>query len=353
MVNNFKIREPMLKDKEAFTFAMQNSQTLHYPWVKAPTTPQEFDEYFQRYQQSNQKCFLVCNDEENIVGVFNVSEIVRGSFQSAYLSFYAVADFAGKGYMSAGLKLVLTKVFNELKLHRIEANIQPNNVRSTQFIKRNGFRYEGFSPRYLKIDNEWRGHEHWAMTYEDFIRDNADVLKKDHVDIVAYDPEWPTIASIEINKLREMLPSSKIIDLQHVGSTAIPGMAAKPIVDIQIAVPSLEEMKVIAIPALQKLGYEYWYENPDPERMFFVKGMPPFGEKRTHHIHIFEPTSKHWFEKIAFRDYLISHPEVSKEYGRLKITLAQKHTFDREEYTNAKGEFVSRILKLAQQNRGC
>lgn len=204
----------------------------------------------------------------------------------------------------------------------------------------------------MRIDNEWRGHEHWAMTYEDFIRDDADVLKKDHVDIVAYNSEWPTMANIEISKLREILPLSKIIDIQHVGSTAIPGMAAKPIVDIQIAVHSLDEMKVFAIPVLQKLGYEYWYENPDPERMFFAKGMPPFGEKRTHHVHIVEPTSKHWSGKINFRDYLIAHPEVAKEYQALKMKLAQQYTYDREEYTNAKGEFVNRILQLAKNQNG-
>ena len=291
---------------------------------------------------------MICDQSDNIVGVFNVSEIVRGLFQNAFLGFYGVADYAGKGYMSAGLKLVLEKVFKEMGLHRLEANIQPENTRSIQLVKKNGFRYEGFSPRYLKIDNEWRGHEHWAMTYEDFIRNYADVLKKDHVDIVTYDLEWPTKASTEINRLKEVLPSSKIIDIQHVGSTAIPGMAAKPIIDIQIAVHSLDEMKVIAIFVLQKLGYEYWYENPDPERMFFVKGMPPFGEKRTHHVHIVDPTSKHWQGKILFRDYLIAHPEVAQEYQQLKIKLAQQYTCDREEYTNAKGEFVNKILKLAQ-----
>lgn len=330
----------------AHRFTIYRNFTLHHPWVKAPSTNKEFDEYFQHYQQSNQKSFLVCNDTNDIVGVFNVNEIVRGLFQSAYLGFYAVADFSSKGYMSAGLKLVLANVFNELQLHRLEANIQPENVKSIQLVKKNGFRYEGFSPRYLKIDNEWRGHEHWVMTYEDFIKKDADVIKKDHVDIVAYNAEWPKIASIEIEKLRDVLPSAKIIDIQHVGSTAIPGMAAKPIVDIQIAVHSLDEMKVIAIPVLQKLGYEYWDDNPDLERMFFAKGMPPFGEKRTHHIHIVEPSSKHWNEKINFRNYLISHPKIAKEYQELKIKLAQKYTHDREKYTNAKSEFVNRILEL-------
>lgn len=168
-MNHVFIREPKMEDKGEFLAAMQGSQALHYPWVKAPTTSQEFDEYFRHYQQANQKSFLVCNDSGNIAGVFNVNEIIRGLFQNAYLGFYAVADFSAQGYMSAGLKLVLAKVFNEIKLHRIEANIQPDNIQSIQLVKKNGFRYEGFSPHYLKINNEWRGHEHWAMTYEDFI----------------------------------------------------------------------------------------------------------------------------------------------------------------------------------------
>src|SRR6185312_1901730 len=106
----------------------------------------------------------------------------------------------------------------------------------------------------------------------------------------------------------------------------------------------LDVMKVIAIPVLQKLGYEYWYENPDPERMFFVKGMPPFGEKRTHHIHIVEPSSRHWQGKIFFRDYLISHLDTAHEYQQLKIKLAQQHTYDREQYTDAKTKFINGIL---------
>ncbi len=345
-MRNVFIREIKKEDEELFIAAMQQSQSLHDPWLKAPLNSREFADYFNAYQQSNQKSFLVFEHSGNLVGVFNVSEIVRGVFQNAYLGFYGVADFTDQGYMSAGLKLVLANLFHELKLHRVEANIQPDNVKSIQLVKKNGFRYEGFSPRYLKINNEWRGHEHWAMTYEDFIRDDSDVLKKDHVNIVDYDPEWQALAVAEITQLRATLPPAKIIDIQHVGSTAIPEMAAKPIIDIQIAVPSLEEMKIIAVPALQKLGYEYWEENPDPTRIFFVKGMPPFGEKRTHHVHIVEPTSTHWSGKINFRNYLIAHPDIAKEYQALKIKLAQQHRDDREEYTKAKGEFINRILLL-------
>ncbi len=172
-MNTLTIRELRLEDKDTFVAAMQRSQALHRPWVKSPKTPQEFGDYFQRYQQNNQKSFLVCDSLGNIAGVFNVSEIVRGFFQNAYLGFYAVSDYDGQGYMSAGLKLVLQKVFNEMELHRLEANIQPENIRSINLVKNNGFRKEGYSPHYLKINDEWCDHERWAITHEDWINLSA------------------------------------------------------------------------------------------------------------------------------------------------------------------------------------
>jgi GrpB-like predicted nucleotidyltransferase (UPF0157 family) len=107
-------------------------------------------------------------------------------------------------------------------------------------------------------------------------------------------------------------------------------------------------MKLFAVPILQKLGYEYWDNNPDPNRMFFVKGMPPYGEKRTHHVHIFEHNSDHWCNKLIFRDYLRSHADVAKEYEQLKAKLAQEHLYDREKYTDEKLDFVNRVLRLAR-----
>lgn len=103
-----------------------------------------------------------------------MNEIVRGLFLSAYLGFYATADYAGKGYMSEGLNLVLKKAFTEINLHRLEANIQPNNTRSILLVQSKHFRQEGYSQRYLKINGEWRDHERWAITYEDWMELNND-----------------------------------------------------------------------------------------------------------------------------------------------------------------------------------
>jgi len=162
------IRDLSTADKVEFIKAMNSSLTFHTPWVQAPQTSEEFDQFYKGTQQDNKKCFLACNNAGNIVGVFNLNEIVRGFFQSAYLGYYGVSDHSGKGNMSAALKLVLAAAFNEMQLHRIEANIQPENTVSIALVKANGFLKEGYSPRYLKINDEWRDHERLAITLEDY-----------------------------------------------------------------------------------------------------------------------------------------------------------------------------------------
>ena len=103
-----------------------------------------------------------------IAGVLVLSEITRGILQSAYLGFYAMVPYAGCGYMEEGLRLLLRHAMNELRLHRVEANIQPENKRSIRLVRDGGLRLEGYSPRYLKIGGRWRDHERWALLAEDW-----------------------------------------------------------------------------------------------------------------------------------------------------------------------------------------
>ena len=121
-----------------------------------------------RTRQADIDTSLVCRLEDGaIVGVFNLSQIFRRGLKSAYLGFYASKAYGGRGYMREGMQLLLRHVFETLKLHRIEANVQPANARSIALIRRSGFRREGFSPRYLKIAGRWRDHERWAIIAED------------------------------------------------------------------------------------------------------------------------------------------------------------------------------------------
>lgn len=165
---DIKIRKPGLADADQFIATMSRSADLHSPWVSAPKTPNEFQRYIERIQQPNQEGLLVEVDGKDIAGVFNISEIVLGCFQSAYLGFYGTIDYTGKGIMSTALKLVSQHAFKVMNLHRLEANIQPENKKSIRLIESNGFRKEGFSLKYLKINEKWCDHERWAMTYEDW-----------------------------------------------------------------------------------------------------------------------------------------------------------------------------------------
>jgi [ribosomal protein S5]-alanine N-acetyltransferase len=163
------IRAPQPSDEPEFLRLSRASRDLHRPWIYAPETPREFAAHLHRCAGSSERCFLVCRREDDaIAGVCNVSQIARGFFESAYLGYYAFAPTAGQGLMAEGLHLVLRHCFRKLKLHRLEANIQPGNERSKRLVQRAGFRYEGYSPRYLKIGGRWRDHERWAITREDW-----------------------------------------------------------------------------------------------------------------------------------------------------------------------------------------
>jgi len=141
------------------------------PWVAPPASRAAFAAYLRRARRATEGAFLVCRLEDRaIAGVINVSQIFYGNLRSAYLGYYASALFMGQGYMSEGLRLVLRHAFGALGLHRLEANIQPNNHASIRLVRRAGFRREGFAPRYLKVFGRWRDHERWAITAEEFRR---------------------------------------------------------------------------------------------------------------------------------------------------------------------------------------
>jgi GrpB-like predicted nucleotidyltransferase (UPF0157 family) len=167
----------------------------------------------------------------------------------------------------------------------------------------------------------------------------------DRVEIVPYDPRWPDLFAAEAAFVRAAL-GEQVIAIEHFGSTAIPGMAAKPIIDILVAVRSLAAMGH-AEAALAPLGYVFWHDNPKRDRMFFVKGMPPYGTRRTHHIHITEAGGELW-RRRGLRDYLISHPDEARRYEALKRELMARFPDDREAYTEAKTDFVDAIMKLVE-----
>ena len=168
----------------------------------------------------------------------------------------------------------------------------------------------------------------------------------DEIELVSSDPDWPRLFNEEAARLRAIIPADLLIDLDHIGSTAVPGLAAKPVIDIQATVTDLDAACARLVAPLEDAGYAFWSENPDTDRLFFVKGLPPSAPHRTHHLHIME-AGIGALRHIAFRDHLRDHPAEAAAYGALKQNLARRFRDDREAYTAGKGEFIEAVLDRA------
>jgi [ribosomal protein S5]-alanine N-acetyltransferase len=163
-VRRIQLTRVTRSDAEALIAANRASQSHHLPWVASFTDQAGFDAWFARTLVGPNVGLVAREKASNeIVGVVNVNEIVGGVFQSAYLGYYGMQRYAGQGYMTETLRAAVDYAFDDLGLHRLEANIQPGNVASIALVRRVGFQKEGYSPRYLRIDGEWRDHERWAL----------------------------------------------------------------------------------------------------------------------------------------------------------------------------------------------
>ncbi len=162
------------KRKAEFLALVESNRRFHKQWVAAPLTEALFTRYLARAKDEAFRGFFVCRTEDKaLIGVINISQIIRGLFQSAFLGYYAFQPFTGNGYMSQGMSLVFKEAFTVLNLHRLEANIQPRNSASKNLVEKLGFRMEGFSPKYLQVDGKWRDHERWAITKEDWAKKSS------------------------------------------------------------------------------------------------------------------------------------------------------------------------------------
>ena len=163
------LRAPRAADGAEFCRLNRASRRLHRGWVSPALSARQFVAYLARRRRPASPGFLICRTVDGvIVGGINFSEIVRGNFQSAYVGYQIGAPFARQGYMTEALALALVTAFGRLRLHRVEANIQPGNVASIALVRRAGFHREGLSRRYLKIGVRWRDHERWALLAEDW-----------------------------------------------------------------------------------------------------------------------------------------------------------------------------------------
>jgi ribosomal-protein-alanine N-acetyltransferase len=144
--------------------ANRDNQQYHAPWVTTFTDQTGFDQWLARTLNGPNMALIARETASNrVAGVINLSAITGGAFQSAYLGYYGMREFGRLGLMTAALRAAVKFAFEELGLHRLEANIQPENIASIALVRRLGFGKEGYSPRYLRIDGIWRDHERWAL----------------------------------------------------------------------------------------------------------------------------------------------------------------------------------------------
>jgi GrpB-like predicted nucleotidyltransferase (UPF0157 family) len=176
-------------------------------------------------------------------------------------------------------------------------------------------------------------------------------LVAEEIEVVPYDPRWPDWFAREKAHLLACLPAGLIRRVEHFGSTAVPGLAAKPVVDMLVEVTSLEETRARIVPILEAQGYEYLWrptrgDDGPPFYAWFIRRDPRTGA-RTHHIHMVEASfTEHW-DRLRFRDHLIANPAAAREYEELKLRAAAAHPRDRAAYTEAKTEFILRLTRQA------
>ncbi len=168
------------------------------------------------------------------------------------------------------------------------------------------------------------------------------------MEICEYDAKWPQKFERQRRGLVKAI-GDKAVAIEHIGSTAVPGLGAKPVIDIMVGLRQLSDA-ADCIEPLKKIDYRYVpkLEAEIPERRFFQKGSSSVPEKH-YHLHLAEMDSEFWNDHILFRDYLRRHPDVAQEYCRLKKFLAAKHRLDREAYTEGKTSFINSILARARK----
>jgi GrpB-like predicted nucleotidyltransferase (UPF0157 family) len=182
------------------------------------------------------------------------------------------------------------------------------------------------------------GREYWVSANSYVGLRNEDAASDD-VRLVDYDPSWPEQFQQMAAWLRKNLEPEVVLRVEHYGSTAIPGMPAKPVIDILVEVPSFREAKRAMVPLLNRPEWEYWWY---AGHMAFIKRRRLMGE-RTHHVHV-APRGHEVWKGIAFRDYLRAHGDEAARYAALKRQLAAAHSADRERYTQAKEAFVGEVV---------
>jgi len=251
----------------------------------------------------------------------------------------------GGGRATAAADATAAFAFETLKLKTLRAVCGAMNLASLRVLAKLGFVEES---RFDEVRTKWPEPRQQIV-----LRASRDAWKisrliREELAIVPYDPRWPAQFAAEAAHLIAILPADLLGRIEHFGSTAVPGLAAKPIVDMLIEVRDLGEAQARIVPLLEAEGYDYVWrpthgDDGPPFYAWFIR-RDPISRVRTHHLHMVEAHFEHW-RSLQFRDHLIAHPDVAAEYVELKRRLAAEFPRDRVAYTRGKKAFIDRITE--------
>jgi RimJ/RimL family protein N-acetyltransferase/GrpB-like predicted nucleotidyltransferase (UPF0157 family) len=319
------LEKPDITKQAEFLAYTQQNESFHAPWTSAPKNVEEFSKYIEQHDGVNHCSFwILC--PEGFVGVVNLSNIIRGCFQNAFLGYYGNEKFSKSGFMTAGIRLVLKEAFDVLKLHRIEASVQPDNVASIKILKKLDFAFESYSRNYLQINGKWCDHLKWALT-DDAWRSNSNTHRQ--LSIFSYQQKWEEDFLLIKDKLSAVTGTTNI---EHIGSTAVPGLDAKNCIDIQIGIEDLNLAK-IWISNLKAMGLDYREQitrdhiphrpleevSPDWQKQFFNGSIAGISVN----VHVRQIGKPNWRFSLLVRDFLRSNQKVAASYAQLKHRLAE------------------------------
>jgi GrpB-like predicted nucleotidyltransferase (UPF0157 family)/ribosomal protein S18 acetylase RimI-like enzyme len=291
------------------------------------TEPRSASDFAERIEDSRFP-FLVADTGREVLGW---AALAAYSGRPCYAgigecSVYVTAEARSRG-IGAALTEALADAAQGGGFHKMIGKLFTDNTASIRLVERCGFSSIGLHRRHGQLDGEWRD----VLVVER--------LLDEPIRLAPYDPSWPAKFSEERSALEEAIGPWVLGGIHHVGSTAVPGLAAKPIVDILVGVENLEASRACFDP-LAKLGYLYApYERT--EMHWFCK---PHPNRRTHHLHLVPSGSRRFRDELAFRDRLRESAETAEEYATLKHELAERFAEDREAYTDAKADLIRRVL---------
>ena len=333
------------KDEDIPAFAAMNQDPAVMAYFPATLTNNETEQLVTRIRQHFEtKGFGLFAIELKSIGAFiGFVGLMTPSFEAHFtpcveIGWRLAKPYWHQGYATEAARAVLSLAFEKYGLPEVVSFTTMANTPSIRVMEKIGLQHDprdDFNHPKLPADHPLSRHVLYRLTAKT-------LRERDTIVITPYHSEWPQQAAAEIIMLKQCLHFPWIVDMQHIGSTAVPGLPAKPIIDLAIGVSDFSKATEL-ISVLQSADYIFWEDNPDKTKLFFVKGMPPFGEQRTHHIHVMPVTHHDWLLRPLFRDYLISHPETKIAYAALKQSLALQCQDDREAYTESKTTFIRKI----------